>query len=97
MGIIAQRPPADKPGPDIVSSVLTDLESQLERGRQEINYNVPDKLITSGRILEVSYIRPGDMAEIKSGSETIRGKVLSFGISVRGADIAATLSLEVPK
>ncbi len=42
---VVEIPPADKPGPDIVSSILVSTQSQIERGRQEINYHSTDMLL----------------------------------------------------
>lgn len=52
MSFIVQRVPADKPGPDISSSVLTDDSSKTERGRQEINENDSDRRIVTGDLIQ---------------------------------------------
>lgn len=97
MSVIAQRQPADRPGPDIVSSALTTDEAKLERGRAEINYNVPDRVVETGSILELGFVRPGEMAQIQSKGVAKNGVVTSFAISGQSGNTVGNITVEVLK
>ena len=53
---IIQRQPADKPGPDIVDTVLVSDPARIERGRQEINYNSSDRVLKTLAIIDSEFI-----------------------------------------
>lgn len=63
MGITVQRHPADKPGDDIVSSVLTTVASQLESGTHAIN-DGDDRIIYIGSVVDMDFIQPGEMEKL---------------------------------
>ena len=86
MAVIASRPPGDKPGPDIVDSILSTDLSQRERGRQEINFHSTDRVIESGNLIGTSFIRPGSMVQITNSKESFKAKVTSFAFSIIGGD-----------
>ena len=82
MAVIASRAPGDKPGPDIVDSILSSDLSQRERARQEINFHSTDRVIESGNLIGSSFIRPGSLAQITSSRETFRVKVTHFTFTI---------------
>ncbi len=79
---IIERPPADKPGPDIVSPILISDQSQIERGRQEINYHSTDRILKTGSVLNTEFIQPGVLVELQDKSGNIRGMVTGFSIEI---------------
>lgn len=97
MSVIAQRQPADKPGPSIVSSVLTTLESQLYRGATEINYSTPDKILETGLILGLEFVRPGKIGQVQSKGKEKNGKITDFSLSWAGIAISGNIVVEVCK
>jgi len=99
MAIIAQRAPADKPGPDIITFLKLPT-SLLEIGRQEINENGQDVIILTMEMLNSDYIQPGHIAKIVYGPATFYGMVMSYDVSVTVAKKAlstvTTIEVEVP-
>ncbi len=79
---VVERPPADKPGPDIVSSILVSTQSQIERGRQEINYHSTDRLLRTGVLYTMEYVQPGVIVEIQDKTGHSRGMVTGFSLSI---------------
>lgn len=79
---IVQRSPADKPGIDIVSSVLTTAPAQVERGRQEINYSMYDRRLLTGTTLKTDFVRPGDIVQIQENGESQNGKSTGFNLRI---------------
>ncbi len=94
---IAERPPADKPGPDIVDSVLVSTVAQLERGRQEINYHSTDRVLKVGALINSDHVQPGVLREIQDKSGGVRGKVTkhSVNISVEKEKFSISTNIEV--
>ena len=78
---IVQRQPADKPGPQIVSTILRSVNAQMERGRNELNRSSTDMILKTGQLVDSSFIQPGDIVEIQDKSGSVKGKVTSFSIS----------------
>lgn len=83
MGIIVQRPPADKPGGDIISSVLTTADAQLERGTYEIDESSSDRIILTGSVVRTDHIQPGAMASIDNNGEVSIGVISAYSGSIR--------------
>lgn len=98
---IVQRAPADKPGDEIVSSILVSPPSQIHRGRQEINYHSTDRLIKQGAIIDSSFVQPGTVAEISDKVGSKRGMVIGFSVQVqadpRNISKSTNVSVEVVK
>ena len=82
MSTIVQRQPADKVGDDIVSSVLTTKEAQLERGTYEVNTNDRDRRTVEGSILDSSFLQPGGMYGIDIRGERKNGLLTSYSYSM---------------
>lgn len=89
---LVERPPADKPGPEIVSSILVSTLSQIERGRQEINYHSTDRLLRTGVINDMSFVQPGVIVEIQDKSGASRGMVTGFSLSISASKKQITSS-----
>lgn len=89
---VVQRPPADKPGPDIVGATLVSTQSQIERGRQEINYHSTDRLIRTGVIHNMDYVKPGVIVELQDKTGQNRGMVTGFSLSISASKDKITSS-----
>lgn len=97
MSIIVQRQPADKSGPDIVSSVLTDTESKTEAGRQDINYHGTDKVAKSATVVESDFIRPGRLIAVTRSGIRDTGIVSGFSYARTAVGEAITVTVETLK
>jgi len=98
VGTITQRLPADKDGGEIISSILTDKDSQLERGTYEINHNADDRLIVTGTIPGVEFVQPGEMVEIVVKGESKKGLVVSCSNRIEGnSDSNTQITVELIK
>ena len=86
MATIVKRSPADKPGNDIVDPLLTTIETQTERGRQEINRQSTDRDLIVGDKLTLLFVTPGFIATIADSNKTQIGKILSFSLSISMSD-----------
>lgn len=82
MAVIVSRTPGDKPGPDIVDSILSSDLAQRERGRAEINLHSVDRILESGTLIGTSFIRPGSLVQITSSREVFKSKVTTFAFTV---------------
>ncbi len=100
MGIIVQRQPADKSGEDIINSVLTTVEAQVEAGTYYINHNMDDRVTYSGSKQGVAFIQPGTMVTvdnkgiIKKGLLTKYSGRISIGSSI---EITTQVTIETIK
>lgn len=86
MSIIVQRQPANKSGPSIVSSVLTTVAAQLERGTHEINTNNEDRVTVQGNIPDVLAILPAQMVKLDIKGREKVGQVTNYSGSIRIGD-----------
>jgi hypothetical protein len=91
---VIQREPADKPGDEIVSSILATPASQIERGRQEINYSSTDRVIKSGVIVASAFILPGSVVAVQDRSNISLGMLTEFSISTRNGFVSTEISVE---
>jgi len=100
MGIIVQRQPGDKPGDDIVDSVLTTVEAQKEAGTYYINHNMDDRIVYTGSQISLDFLQPGVMVTVdnkgieKNGLLTKYSGRISIGESV---DITSQVTVETIK
>ncbi len=92
---IVQRAPADKPGEDIVDPILVSDTSQIERGRQEINYNSTDRVLKTGAVVSTDYVESGVIVELQDKSGSIRGMVTGFSVAVSASSAKVTMSTNV--
>ncbi len=92
---IVQRQPADKPGDDIVDTILISASSQIERGRQEINYNSTDRVIKTGSVVSPSFVEPGVIIEIQDKSGNTKGMVTGFSLSISSGNKEINTSTNV--
>jgi len=98
MSTTVQRLPADRPGEAIVSAVLTSGESQLERGRYEVNTEDRDRRTVSVDIVECDFIQPGGLHAVDNKGTQKNGLLINFNYSY-GADadsvsVSTTIELE---
>lgn len=105
MGIIVQRIQTGdkaKPGGSIISSILTDKQSQLERGRHEINKHSKDRNIETASLFDdLQFKKPSKMAFITGIGKDRIGLIRTFSleISMNGDDITTSpqIRVEIPK
>lgn len=97
MGTTVQRLPGDKPGDDIVSSVLTTTDSQLERGLYEVNTNDRDRRTVSGSVLSSEFLQPGTMRGVDIRGELKNGLLTSYSYSASAGEVTTQLELETIK
>ena len=69
LSIIIERPPGDKQGPDIQSSLLTTEAACRERGRQEISHNFSDRRVVSGVCRYLGMLPPRSMLQLTTVSD----------------------------
>ncbi len=92
---IVQRPPADKPGEDIVDSILISDTSQIIRGTQEINYNSTDRVLKTGSVISSAFVEPGVIVELQDKSGNVKGMVTGFSLSINSTNRKITMSTNV--
>jgi hypothetical protein len=100
ISVIAQRAPADSPGPDISDPLLTSEAVAVERGRNEIDRNFSPREIVSGSGPLRSFVRPGALAEVMDFERgPWRGKVTSCSLTVtrQEADFNADCNLTLER
>ena len=90
-----QRAPADKPGEDIVDPILVSTLAQIERGRQEINYNSTDRILKTGVVVETDFIKPGVIIEVQDKSGNTRGMVTGFSLSASAKKSEISISTNI--
>lgn len=97
MSIVVQRQPADKAGPDIVSSVLTDDVSKIEAGRQDINFHGTDKMDKAANVFDNTFIRPGRMIGVTVSAVRTVGVVKGFSYNRTATSESISVNLEALK
>lgn len=95
--IIVSRTPGDKPGPDIVEGILSDVVIAIVRGTQEINDSEPSTSVT----LQTNFrtgVRTGDIAEVLDivQGHVWRGKIIGITHTVQEANVFTDLDIEKP-
>lgn len=65
--IIAQRGNGDRPGPDIVDPLLTNVAVQKERGRVELDTHEPQSPVTVTTRYNAA-VKPGDLVKIQDAA-----------------------------
>jgi hypothetical protein len=97
---IVQRGLGDKPGSSIVDSVLTDLASRTERGRDAIEETSLSKLLKTASFLVPQYKSPSELYAIYSKGETLYGYCTEFSLNAsadeNSINISSEIILEVP-
>lgn len=94
MATTVQRLPADKPGEAIVSAVLTSVDSQLERGRYEVNTNDRDRRTVSVDVFDSTFIQPGGLHAIDNQGSQKNGLLVSYSYS-ESFDVGVKTTLEL--
>ncbi|MDH5757698.1 MAG: hypothetical protein OEZ55_13655 [Nitrospinota bacterium] len=94
MNITVKRHRADRPAPDIVEPLLTDIRAAIERGRAELDSGEELQVvrITS---LYVAGIKPGDLVEVADMYQggPYRGKVTSVAHAAADGKLLTELEL----
>jgi hypothetical protein len=75
------RAPADRQGPDIVDSLLTDNAVGRARGTAEINESQSVKIVDANCPL-LSFIDTGTFCQVADVKEIYRGKVVFFSQTI---------------
>ncbi len=65
MQIIVQRGAGDHPGPDIAGELLTTRQAMLARGRQQLDYYAPDRMLTTVAAGALPHRYPGELIGVK--------------------------------
>jgi len=100
MSIIVQRAPADKPGEVIISSILTTIEAQLERGKYQINNDMDDRVTMDGTVIDLDFYQPGKMARIDNRGLVKNGLITKCSGHIKvskNVDIRSQVTVETIK
>jgi len=88
MGTIVQRSPADKPGEEIVSSILTTVDARKERGTYEVNNEMDDRIIVDGTVVDLDFYQPGSVVRVDNKGVVKNGLVTKCGGHIKiGTDV----------
>lgn len=100
MGIIVERPPADKNGPDIIDPILKTEAAQAERGRNAIEITSINKVKVNAGLLLNRYLPTGELYEVFDRGSSEVGLAVDFSLNCTSGDgsfqINAQIILEVP-
>lgn len=83
MAIVVQRLPGNKKGEAVVSSVLTTPESQLERGRFEVNKNDRDRRTVAGETISSKFLQPAQMKGLDLKGKAVNGLLTNYSYSLQ--------------
>jgi len=81
VNIESSRPPADKPGPDVVSPLFSDDAVAKERGRAEINHNCSSRKMVQGNGPKNTLMAPTFLVEIIKKRVRYRGILTMYSRS----------------
>jgi hypothetical protein len=95
MSVTVQRLPGDKIGDAIVSSVLTTVASQVERGTYEVNTQDRDRKTVSGEVISSEFLQPGTMHGVDIKGELKNGLLKSFKYSLSATANSTKVSTSV--
>lgn len=91
---IIQRYPYDKPGDEIVSSILKTPASQMERGLQEINFSSTDKIIKNCVLTIDEFVQPGELINLQNSEGVSTGMLTDYSIRVSNGVITSDITSE---
>jgi len=101
MKIIVSRPPADRPGPDIVEALLTSEPAAIARGRREIDHSTALRSIESGNCPLLPAMATGSLISVTTARGSYRGKLTlwatTIDISEDGGDFTATTAVTIER
>lgn len=66
MQITVQRGAGDYPGPAITSELLASEAALLDRARQELDYNGPDRMVVQVSNGSLPHVYPGELVRVES-------------------------------
>ena len=97
--ITVQRPPGDKPGPDITDQLLTSEPAARERGRIEIDKNSSTRVLVTVSGPYRSWLAPGSLVAYHGRRESYSALVrrCALTISRDGDSFSATRSIELER
>lgn len=102
VNVVVSRPPADKPGPDIVDSLITDSNVARERGRAYINHHCSSRKVVSGNGPKNSLMFPTKLTEVIKTAKRYRGILTMYSRSYNRSgnnftiDSAVTIEVKIP-
>jgi len=94
--IVVKRGAGDKKGGTISSNVLTDIPSQVNRGRTAINDSSDRDSVTCVPIFPEGGL-PYQYVTIHKTNKTLYGRIRTVSIQARHADVNVNFIAEVPK
>jgi hypothetical protein len=99
ISILAQRPPADTPGQDIVEPLLTAEQAAVERARIEIDRECTNRAIHTCTGPLRQFVAPGTLVEYQGRRQVWRGLVRRCALTLTRDDDAfsADIGLEVER
>jgi hypothetical protein len=96
MQTIVTRPPGDKQGPDISDALLTTVDSQIERGRAEINQNCSSRMQINGNCTISNLVAPGSTVQVTDMENGVYYAVVdswALNMSINGNQLDASTSI----
>ena len=96
---IIQRLPGDRPGDDISDPLLTTVEAQMERGRNEIDFHFSNRVKVSGNGPADEYVDPGGLANITDSEKgqyraMVESCSLVFDIGKKSIQASSSITFE---
>ena len=81
MQIVVQRGTGDNPGAEIGHVLLCTEEVILARGRQQLDYSAPNRMVVSPRCGSLEYQAPTVLVELRDAEKTRRGQLIYWSKS----------------
>ena len=101
MKVIVQRAPGDRPGPDIVDSLLTSEPAAIARGRREIDHSTAIRSLENGNCPLLPAMETGSLLHVTTARGSYRGKLTlwatTIDISEDGREFTATTSVSIER
>jgi hypothetical protein len=96
---IVQRLPGDKTGGDISDPLLTTPESQIERGRNEVDFNFSNRVRVNGNGPADEYVEPCGLANVTDSEKgqyraLIESCSLVFDIGKKSISASSSITFE---
>ena len=96
MSVTVIRGLGDKPGENIVSSVLSTQVLQVERGRQEINSHDSDRIQVSGSVIGTEFVPPGSIVQVSEKGNQKNGYLTGISLVIdMSSNYSATSNVQI--
>lgn len=98
--ITVQRPPADRPGPDIISAQIRTEAQAIARGTAEIDRNCSNRLLIDGAMALQEMILPGAVVAVTDLEQgQYRGMIRAFSFTIDRSEnnLTATSSIKIER